>query len=52
MARVILWFKNDLRVHDNYVLDRAAALVAGGKASEVSCGLPVSKREELLVLKI
>ena len=35
MARVVLWFKNDLRMHDNYVLNRAADLVAGGKASEV-----------------
>lgn len=35
MARVVLWFKNDLRMHDNYVLNRAADLVANGQASEV-----------------
>lgn len=35
MARVVLWFKNDLRVKDNYILDHAADLVAKGKAKEV-----------------
>ena len=36
MARVVLWFKNDLRVRDNYILDRAADLVAKGEAKEVT----------------
>lgn len=36
MARAIVWFKNDLRLHDNYVLERAAELVSSGKASEVA----------------
>ena len=37
MARVVIWFKNDLRLHDNEVVDRARSLVASGAATEVSC---------------
>ena len=35
MSQVILWFKNDLRLHDNYVVDRAQQLVKSGEAKEV-----------------
>ena len=35
MGQVVLWFKNDLRLHDNYVVDRAQQLVKSGKAKEV-----------------
>jgi len=34
-ARLLLWFKNDLRVHDNRVVDQAVSLVKSGKADEV-----------------
>jgi deoxyribodipyrimidine photo-lyase len=36
MKRIIVWLRNDLRLHDNYVLDWAAKY--GGKTKEV---LPV-----------
>ena len=35
MAQVVLWFKNDLRLHDNYVVDHVRGLVQSGKAKEV-----------------
>ena len=35
MGQVVLWFKNDLRLHDNYVVDRAQQLIKSGKAKEV-----------------
>lgn len=34
--RVIVWLRNDLRLHDNYSLHKAAELVKAGTASEVS----------------
>ena len=37
--RVILWFRNDLRLHDNAIIDEAVRSVRSGAASEV---LPVS----------
>ena len=33
--RVIVWLRNDLRLHDNYSLHKAAELVKAGTASEV-----------------
>jgi hypothetical protein len=33
--RVVLWFRNDLRLHDNYVVHDAAQRVKRGEASEV-----------------
>ncbi|GLC48551.1 hypothetical protein PLESTB_000110200 [Pleodorina starrii] len=36
--RVVLWFRNDLRLHDNYIVHDAAQRVKRGEASEV---LPV-----------
>lgn len=36
MGRIVLWFKNDLRLQDNYQVDRARQLVASGQAEEVS----------------
>ncbi|KAG2435381.1 hypothetical protein HXX76_007453 [Chlamydomonas incerta] len=36
--RLVLWFRNDLRLHDNYIVHEAAQRVKRGEASEV---LPV-----------
>ncbi len=33
--RVVVWLRNDLRLHDNYSLSKAAELVKSGSASEV-----------------
>lgn len=30
VKRVLLWFRNDLRIHDNYMLSRAAELYDQG----------------------
>lgn len=36
--RIILWFRNDLRIHDNVIVDEAVKRIRGGQAVEV---LPV-----------
>ena len=36
--RVVLWFRNDLRLHDNAIIDAAVRRVQSGAATEV---LPV-----------
>lgn len=33
--RVVLWFRNDLRLHDNYIVHDAAQRVKRGEYSEV-----------------
>ncbi len=33
--RVVLWFRDDLRLHDNYTVASAAKMVKAGQASEV-----------------
>eukprot|EP01025_Chloroclados_australasicus_P029737 TRINITY_DN2970_c0_g1_i1.p1 TRINITY_DN2970_c0_g1~~TRINITY_DN2970_c0_g1_i1.p1 ORF type:complete len:601 (-),score=68.60 TRINITY_DN2970_c0_g1_i1:171-1973(-) len=33
--RIIIWFKNDLRLHDNYIVNQAAKALKEGTASEV-----------------
>lgn len=33
--RLVLWFRNDLRLHDNYIVHEAAQRVKRGEASEV-----------------
>jgi deoxyribodipyrimidine photo-lyase len=35
MQRIVLWFRNDLRLHDNAIVDRAARSVASGECKEV-----------------
>ena len=40
MGRVVVWFKNDLRLHDNYVVSRAGSLIASGEAKEVRIDIP------------
>lgn len=35
MQRVVLWFRNDLRLHDNAIVDRARRSVASGECKEV-----------------
>ena len=34
-SRLVLWFRNDLRVHDNVIVHEAAQRVRAGKADEV-----------------
>ena len=38
--RVVLWFRDDLRLHDNYTVASAAKMVKAGQASEVGGQLP------------
>ena len=40
MGRVVVWFKNDLRLHDNYVVSHAGSLIASGEAKEVRIYIP------------
>ncbi len=35
MKRVVLWFRNDLRLHDNPIVDRARRCVSSGECKEV-----------------
>ncbi len=34
--RAVLWFRNDLRLHDNAIVAEAAQAVKNGKLSEVT----------------
>lgn len=38
-GRVILWFRNDLRLHDNAIVAEAQKRVQAGTASEVGSAL-------------
>ena len=38
--RVVLWFRDDLRLRDNYTVASAAKMVKAGQASEVRSQLP------------
>ena len=39
--RVVLWFRDDLRLRDNYTVASAAKMVKAGQASEVRSQLPL-----------
>lgn len=53
MGQVVLWFKNDLRLHDNYVVDRAQQLVKSGKAKQVNlCSISVTPQTQQTHLKL
>ena len=36
-SRTVLWFRNDLRVHDNAIVHEAAQRVKTGQSQEVQC---------------
>jgi len=35
--RLVLWFRNDLRLHDNYVIAEAAKMMSSNRKLEVGC---------------
>ena len=44
-SRLVLWFRNDLRLHDNVIVHEAAQRVKAGKADEVRSQILASLSE-------